>query len=338
MIRFMTFCLLLAFVPSAADAAAKSKSEVEELIDKGVELREQGKDTEALEKFRKAYELSHGGHALAQLALAEQALGHWVDAEAHLKLALDMQQDPWVQANRQALEGALKTIQQRLGNLEIVGNVQGAEVKVSGAAVAHLPLEQPLRLVAGTAVIELSADGYWPVSRSVIIPAGGVAHEEITLAPLTLANPTLEKGRAHEESAKTPPDEKAVGQTSPVRVQLERESPGPSPFVWVAGGGALLGIGVGIAALVVREGHVSNFNSAACLTGGRSRGENCKSDYDAANGARLVSDVGFVVGAASAVAAAVLWLIGQGSSSAESGEEVTLTPWIGNGAAAKIRF
>ena len=55
-----------------ADAAEpKAKSEVEQLIDKGVELREAGKDAEALDQFRKAYELSKGGRALAQLALAE---------------------------------------------------------------------------------------------------------------------------------------------------------------------------------------------------------------------------------------------------------------------------
>src|SRR5438046_3093385 len=112
--RLVVFASLLISSP----VLAAQKTEIEKEIDAGLDLREKGKDREALEHFQKAYELSKGPRALAQMALAEQALGVWIDAEAHLKLALQSKEDKWIRGNRQVLEGALNVIQRRLGSLE----------------------------------------------------------------------------------------------------------------------------------------------------------------------------------------------------------------------------
>src|SRR5262245_7061850 len=71
-----------------AGQPADKGGEVEALIKSGVSLREQGKDEAALREFQRAHELSRAPRALAQIALAEQALGRWIDAEAHLEEAL----------------------------------------------------------------------------------------------------------------------------------------------------------------------------------------------------------------------------------------------------------
>src|SRR5262249_2765150 len=54
--------LMLVLAPATASAA----SEADKLIDRGVDLREQGKDQEALELFQKAYEIGKSPRALAQ--------------------------------------------------------------------------------------------------------------------------------------------------------------------------------------------------------------------------------------------------------------------------------
>src|SRR5207244_1663513 len=52
---------------------------VEALLDQGYALRERGDDDQALAKFQAAYRLAPEPRALAQIALAEQALGRWLD-------------------------------------------------------------------------------------------------------------------------------------------------------------------------------------------------------------------------------------------------------------------
>ena len=64
----------------ASDAEGSASAQEEALIKHGLELREKHDDEGALAEFQRAYQLSKGGRALAQIALAEQALGRWVDA------------------------------------------------------------------------------------------------------------------------------------------------------------------------------------------------------------------------------------------------------------------
>ena len=100
-----------------AIAQTSPAAEADKFVARGIELREKGKDDEALDAFRRAYELSKGGRALAQVALAEQALGRWLEAEAHLRAALDFKQDKWLASNLSALESALSTSEMRRGSI-----------------------------------------------------------------------------------------------------------------------------------------------------------------------------------------------------------------------------
>lgn len=88
--------VVLASMIGVAPVRAQS---AETLIDEGVQLREQGRDAGALERFQRAYAESRSARALAQVALAEQALGRWVDANAHLTEALAMGGE-WIETHR----------------------------------------------------------------------------------------------------------------------------------------------------------------------------------------------------------------------------------------------
>jgi hypothetical protein len=303
-----------------AHAEDKARSEVDRIIDRGVELRESGKDAAALEEFRRAYELSHGGRALAQLALAEQALGQWIDAESHLKVALDSTTDRWVRANRQALEGALRAIQQRLGNLDLTVNVAGAQLRLNGADVGRMPLGQPARVVAGTVIVDLSADGYWPVQRSVLVPAGGVARESVLMArheeqggARSTVGATPSSGpparTAEPMSAPPPPASGSAALiSSPPAVELRTE-PRSRWWLWVTAGAAVAGVGGGVAGLAIGEDHIQKYNSNACLSFNATRIQNCGGDLDTANTARGVATASFIGAGALLATTAVLWLL-----------------------------
>ena len=125
----------------------------------GVELRARGQDEAALAAFRRSWEIAPGPRARAQMALAEQALGRWIQAEQHLQEALVAEADPWIRRHRAALRAALEVIGEHLGGLDVRGGVPGAEVRVEGRARGTLPLVLPLRVPVGTVVLEVRAPG-----------------------------------------------------------------------------------------------------------------------------------------------------------------------------------
>jgi tetratricopeptide (TPR) repeat protein len=182
-VRLLAACCLLVALVAAPAAAAEPASEAD-LIRRGVAAREQHRDQEALELFREAFERYRTPRAEAQVGLACQALGRWGEADQHLRAALAAESDPWIVNNRKALEQALTVIGQHVGILDIISNVAGTEVLVDGRLVGELPLRNPLRLSAGTAVVQVRAQGYAHVQRPVTIIAGQLTRETFQLVPL----------------------------------------------------------------------------------------------------------------------------------------------------------
>lgn len=159
-------------------AWADAASEAEVLLVEGVKLREQGRDEEALAVFKRALAKAPSARARAQVALAEQALGMWVIAEADLQAALSEEGDPWIQKNRAALDRALAAIQKRLSTLEVRG-AEDAEVYVDGLRLGRGA--GPYRVEAGKRSLEVRAAGHRSVARSVDLAPGGMARETVVL-------------------------------------------------------------------------------------------------------------------------------------------------------------
>jgi hypothetical protein len=211
-------------VPATAPAPGSPQvSESDALILQGLSLREQGKDRDALQLFERAYQLAPTPRALAQRALAEQALGGWAIAEVHLHEALAAGGDPWIAQHRQALESALAVIGGHLGNLQINGGIAGAELRVDGQLVGRLPLAGPLRVVVGKSLLEVTLPGHYPVRREITIKAGSLSTETIELVPLP---------------AEAPPDADQPGAAPDAAVQASTDQVSRlPPFVfWTAAG------------------------------------------------------------------------------------------------------
>jgi hypothetical protein len=169
--------------PPQNSAPVAAPTQAEALIAEGVALRTQQRDAEALTRFEEANRLAPSARALAQIALAEQALNRWVMAERHMREALAATTDPWIVRNTGPLRSALTVIDSHLGRLEVRTNVAGAELWVSAVREGTLPLAAPLRVVVGAVPIELRALGYQTATRTVTITPGQLVSETITLAP-----------------------------------------------------------------------------------------------------------------------------------------------------------
>lgn len=258
----------------------------EALVLEGIALRKDHRDLEALRVFRLAYAESPRPRIRAQIGLAEQALGKWIEAEVDVSAALAEASDPWIEKNAPTLRAALTSIREHLGWLEVTGTA-GAMVFVNGVARGALPLAQPVRVVAGTVAVEGRKEGF--VTKPVVVdvpPAGTVQHVvalEETKAPV-----------------------KPVVAPTPIR-----EAPPPRPVSRVSTLGGFALLSVGLTGLVIGTWYgvqtirLRNQRDEHC-TGGSCDPYGGALDGDARS-AGWVSTVGFAVAIPALVAGT--WLL-----------------------------
>lgn len=243
-----TIAGLLALGRASATQADDAPSDrIGELVERAVEHRRRGEDAEALELLLEADRISSSPPLDAQIGLAEQALGRWVDAEVRLVSALS-QDDPWIGAHRIPLESALERVRDHLGWLEVRCSVEGAGLFVQGVPVGSLPRTEPLRVAVGTAVVEVRASGHHAMRRAVTIEPRRLSREEIVLVPLPAKEEAISIATPSNPHATT-----ATRSDSPV-------PPGLRPAGW-----ALLAVGAasvtaGVFAWSVRERAVRGWN------------------------------------------------------------------------------
>jgi tetratricopeptide (TPR) repeat protein len=182
--RAILFGVILALALPVFASTESSES----LIKEGVALRRRGDDAGAVRVLRRAYALERNARTAGQLALAEMALGLWVDAEAHLIEALGHTQHPWIQENKKALAEALDGVRSYLGRVFVVGRPPGAQVEVAGRAAGTLPLEAPVRAAAGEVEIRVSSPGHSVHRRTVMVKAEETTHVTVELESSVASN------------------------------------------------------------------------------------------------------------------------------------------------------
>lgn len=157
--------------------------EVEAEHERGVQMREQHRDQEALDLFQSLYDRTHEPRALARVALAEAALGHWDLAEEHMSLALQARRDRWIRRNRRGLRENQAVIREHVGSAEISCATPGATLLVRGRVRAAFPLVRPIRLPLGDTPIEVRAPGFQTARQIITVGAGAAVQVVIALAP-----------------------------------------------------------------------------------------------------------------------------------------------------------
>jgi PEGA domain len=286
--------VLLVLIPAAAWAQSSQTAEANDaLIANGVALRKEGRDIEALAVFRRAYAVHPSPRALAQIALANQALAHWPDAEQGLMDAMRASDDEWITRNRAYLEQSLSAVQAHLASLEVESNVAGAEFYVAGELLGRLPLDHPLRVSEGDVTLEVRAAGYSPLVRTLHVEAKSQVHAAFTFA--------LPAAPSANQSSKTT----AVEHPS-------ARGGAPSVRTWglvtfAAAAGLAL---VGVAGVVTREveAHIYNDDSQCGPLAGQSRADRCGTHRDIGMAAQTVA-IGAFAGAGAAGAVSGLLLL-----------------------------
>lgn len=285
------------------------------LLRRGLALRREGRDAEALELFRQAHAAAPSGRTSAQVGLALQALGRWVAAERALREALATD-DAWVARHREALSAALVEVASRLGDVEIECSVAGALVRVDGESVGFTPLPEPVRAPIGTVVVAIEAPGHYPVERRVRVSEVR-AHEIFTLVPW----PSSPEAAQNAESAPAPdplpatsppiaPDAPSVIQTLEPQSQPAVSRPWRDLGIATAVGAAIA-LTLGAAAWAVREEQIAIWNDDARCDAlvGPSRDEECPGPASAWRVGETLAVTGAVAGGALLVGATVFFVL-----------------------------
>lgn len=277
----LTLMLFLFFASAGAaraqqPSAARCASSAEPELRHGLLLRRANRPDEALTAFRCALTLGAGVRALVQVALAEKALGRWLEAFTHLSEALTLKNEPYIAQNQAALAAELAVVESHLGALEVVGEPQGAAVHIDGRRRGDLPL-RPLRLAAGVVTLRVHAAGFLDSQRSVTVPAGVLTQESVVL-----------------------------------RAERPRGNPQYRRAGWALGGLGVVGLLVGGAAQTAREVLISRYNDdALCLADlGQTRGAACGPLRTSADTAQVVAWAGWAAGGALAVGSLALLIAG----------------------------
>jgi tetratricopeptide (TPR) repeat protein len=314
-------CLLEfgAVVPVAAADTAPAPSaqlgpdpadspEVERLVAKGITLRAEGKDLEALEVLKKAAEIDPDSvRVQIHLATVYQALGEWLLADQFLSFALAQENHPYVARHRKALEDAARVIGQNIGRVEVEGGPAGSEVRLNGKLVGLLPLAAPVRATVGSYTLEVRLDGHYTAKRTIQVTGQGLVREAVRLEPLPVDDVA---GSGH--SAGSHENGDVARDHSASRAWL----------TWTLAG---LGTAAGattVAAVIYREAHAKHWNDGSrCLGTGVTRAELCGGERDKAEAGQ---NVAIAAGVATAVFAAGALLNVFAFSSSHPGEQAGL--------------
>jgi hypothetical protein len=277
-------------------------------IEEGRGHRRAGRNEEALRAFREAYAQRPTPEAAGQIGFAEHALERWEPASRHLREALAEPRDPWVVAQREALEFSLRAVESHLGTLRVECAAPDAVVSMVGYADTALPMREPLRLPPGTVEIETRAPGHRAARQEVTLSAGETVRVVVQLArDVVAAEPVLTQPPPVPESPRAvvaPPEAPRVRpEPAPVSRTLHH-------LGWAALGSAALLSGGGVAAMLVRDDAAARWNDdARCLGGGRTREQNCAASRERVELMQTLMITGYTAGAVLALSAVVAFAV-----------------------------
>lgn len=182
-LSFQAFALVLVVVTmsvarrAVADDTPGDRATIERRA--GDAAMNDARAADAIPHYRAAYELAPDPALLYNLARAYMSVGDAVNAADNIE-AFDRDAPAPMKSRVPGLKQMLAEARQRVGELEVVCNVEWAEVRLGDRALGKTPLSR-VRVAAGDAVLHVERDGYVPFSSSVKVPPGETAHVEVAL-------------------------------------------------------------------------------------------------------------------------------------------------------------
>jgi hypothetical protein len=165
----LTLATTSATVARADDATARAQ----QLKKQGDAAMDSLRYDEALSAYKAAYDLSHDPAILYNVGQVRRARGEYPEALDSFE-AFDQQAPPELKARVPTLPQLIAEVRGKVATVTITTNVAGARVLVRERIVGTTPLEKPIRVGAGKALVEIDAAGHLPYRKELDL-AGGSA-------------------------------------------------------------------------------------------------------------------------------------------------------------------
>lgn len=242
------FCTAGVLTPAVARAEPPKGSEpASGDAERAARLKKQGdeallniKYAEALRAYEESFRLVPSPALHYNRGRAFEALERLPEAISAYELFL-AQAPAELRAKTPALAAHVAELRQRTASLTLDVDVEGARVLLRGSVLGTAPMK-PVRVVAGTGVLEVEADGYAPYKTDVTLPGGGELTVRVHLVPRASSAPaaaTSPTPAAVDEDTKDTPVTKkwwfwtglgvvvAGGATAAVIVLTSKSDPAP---------------------------------------------------------------------------------------------------------------
>jgi len=277
-------------VCAATPVFAAEDAVVEALIQRGIQLRRNNSDEEALAVFLEAEKQDPTSvRVLLHVVTAAQAAGKWLLADSYMRKVTALESDPYYQRHADAIDVVRRSIAARVGTFQAQGGPDGASVRLDGQLVGTLPMTAPASIEAGAYLMEVHKPGYYRLRRNVTISGGVLTREPVEL------NRAVARG----DLGAGPGTAGLAGSGEGVGERAE-QTWWQSPAV----GWTFLGLGVasGVAsgiAFATREDRVDRWNDDRCIPSmdpDSTRASHCSQFKDEAETAQTIGIVTAVAG------------------------------------------
>lgn len=329
----LAVCVASSVLASPASADSPAAAEEKRLGDAAFEGRLYA---EALDHYRAAVAKGADARAFYNMARVLTFLGRYPEAlVAYQKFLANAPSGILNDEQQKSLFKLIEEVKGKIAAVRLSSDVTGARVLVRGTEVGTTPLPDALSVNAGTAKVEVIAEGYRPFEATLELAGGATVDVDAKLARVDFsgtlvvtanvpgatilvdgvargASPVTVKVQQgpHNIVARAPDylDQAATarlepGQVRDVSVTLRRA---PSyTLAYVGAGVALTGVGVGTATGIAA---LSKFKKDDCDPVTKTCGPASHSDLDTSKLYGTLSTVSFVVGGAGALLGVYGWL------------------------------
>lgn len=203
-----TATLLLVWSTYASDAHSQQPADFTRHLQRGISLRAEGNNHDAVGEFEQAYQLRQEPRTLALLGLVYQAVGRWPDAFRLLSRAVGAPRDPWIRRNRASLLQALRTTRARVTELRVTTEPSGAVIEINGRDVGRSPITIPYVVDRGDVEIAARMRNYSVARRRINTQEQATLNEHLVLVP----NPTESADQAAAAAQNSPPNDLRIPQ------------------------------------------------------------------------------------------------------------------------------
>lgn len=285
-----------AVTPALAEDAV-----VEALIQRGIQLRRDSSDEEALAVFLEAEKQDPTSvRVLLHVVTAAQAAGKWLVADAYMKKVSALSDDAYYRRHADAIDVVRRAVTARVGSFQAQGEPDGASVRLDGQLVGTLPMKEPTSIEAGAYLMEVHKPGFYRLRRNVTITGGVLTREPVELNRAVVRS---------DVGAGAGVADGSLGGDGGEPSWVESPVLGWS----LVGAGVVSGVVSGVAFMAQKNSAERWNDDGRCVpNNGQTREDNCGSDRSSAESAETLGVITAVAGVALAGAGIVQLVLSDG--------------------------